>query len=111
LVGSNQYLDMLDAIARSNLEVADRMGLLDEHKMVSGVPLNYKFVTDDEIEILKKAGIQYWPRRCHPGKIIGAAFGGWVQPYIREALDLHEETEYADMPLVEMLKRMFNQWP
>lgn len=94
----------MDVLTRTNLDMAEGMGLLDKSKIESNVPLTYKFVSRDEIKALVSAGIKYWPRL---DVVSGPVFTGWVEPDTRDIIDLYYATEYADLSLTDFLLKVY----
>lgn len=93
----------MDELTRSNIEQADALGLLDEHKRQSGVPQYYKSVTEEEIKTLQEAKVKYYSRI---DKVQGPVYGGWVSPHVYAIIRMYENhEEYADMSLAEFLRK------
>jgi hypothetical protein len=94
----------MDEITRSNIEMAEILGLLDEHKARAGAPLDYKFITSEEMKALKEAGIKYYPR---VDIVAGPVFGGWASPHIYSIICAYESMEgYAGMSMSEFIRRV-----
>lgn len=89
----------------NNVKIAERMGLLDRHKIEDGAPLYYTLVYHaDAIDAIKELHLPFVARSVVPQ---GPVFLGWTEPCIAAAIELYYSNKgYSDLSILEFLRKI-----